>query len=67
MGIPPIPQLYSKRLNPDDVGITYSVRVTKPLMTIIDSLKGEHVPRKYLQEAAGAAKPTTNYFLLAHT
>ena len=55
MVIPPVLQLHRKRLSPDDVGIKYGVRVTKPLKTIIDCLKGEHVPRKYLQEAVAQA------------
>ena len=55
MVIPPVLQLHRKRLSPDDVGTKYGVRVTKPLKTIIDCLKGEHVPRKYLQEAVAQA------------
>jgi hypothetical protein len=55
MVIPPVLQLHRKRLNPDDVGIKYGVRVTKPLKTLIDLVKGDHVPRKYLHEAVAQA------------
>lgn len=55
MVIPPSLQLHRKRLSHDDIGIKYGVHVTKPLKTIIDCLKGEHVPRKYLQEAVAQA------------
>jgi predicted transcriptional regulator of viral defense system len=55
MVFPPVLQLHRKRLTPDDVGIKYGVRVTKPLKTIIDLLKDADVPRKYLQEAIAEA------------
>jgi hypothetical protein len=55
MVIPPVLQLHRNRLSPDAIGIQYGVRVTKPLKTIIDLLKSERVPRKYLQEAVAQA------------
>ena len=44
MVIPPVLKLHRKRLPADDVGIKYGVRVTKPLKTIIDLVKGTRKP-----------------------
>jgi hypothetical protein len=51
MVLPANVELHHQRLNPEDIGTKYGVRVTKPLITIICLLRDGGVPKKYLEEA----------------